>query len=40
MSYAIDRPVWPAASNDLNRVFVSSAAPNPANIRIVHRRLR
>ena len=40
MSYAIDRPVWPAASSERKRAFVSSAAPKPANIRIVQRRLR
>ena len=40
MSYAIDRPVWPAASSWRKRAFVSSAAPNPANMRIVHSRLR
>ena len=40
MSYAIERPVWPAASSCRNRAFVSSAEPNPANMRIVHGRLR
>src|ERR1041385_6492853 len=40
MSYAIERPVWPAARRALNRRFVPSAAPKPANIRIVQRRDR
>ena len=40
MSYAIDRPVWPASSSWRNRAFVSSALPNPANMRIVQGRER
>src|SRR6476620_5948665 len=36
MSKAVDRPVWPLASRNLKRWFVSSGVPKPANIRIVH----
>ena len=40
MSNAIERPVWPAESRSRKRAFVSSAAPNPANIRMVQARPR
>ena len=40
MSKAVDRPVPPWRRMSLNRPLVSTAVPNPANIRIVHRRLR
>jgi hypothetical protein len=40
MSKAVDRPVPPLRSSSLKRALVSSAVPNPANIRIVHRRDR
>src|SRR2546426_8480371 len=40
MSNATLRPVSPWAIRYLNRRFVSSALPNPANIRIVHSRPR
>ena len=36
MSNAVDKPVPPAWMISLNRQLVSSAVPNPANIRIVH----
>jgi hypothetical protein len=36
MSNAVDNPSPPARMISLNRQFVSSAVPNPANIRIVH----
>ena len=36
MSNAVDSPSPPALMISLNRQFVSSAVPNPANIRIVH----
>src|SRR5712671_5512589 len=36
MSNAVDNPSPPAFKISLNRQFVSSAVPNPANIRIVH----
>jgi hypothetical protein len=36
MSNAVDSPVPPALMISLKRQFVSSAVPNPANIRIVH----
>ena len=35
MSNAVDRPSPPARMISLNRQFVSSAVPKPANIRIV-----
>ena len=38
MSNAHDSPVCPCSSRYRNRSFVSSAVPNPANCRIVHRR--
>ena len=34
-SYAVDRPVPPAARRSWNRRLVSGAVPKPANIRIV-----
>jgi hypothetical protein len=40
MSNAVDRPVPPLRRISLNRTLVSSAVPNPANIRIVHKRDR
>ena len=40
MSNAVDRPVCPCSSRKRKRSFVSSAVPNPANCRIVHRRPR
>ena len=40
MSNAVDRPVPPWRRMSLNRPLVSTAVPNPANIRIVHSRLR
>ena len=40
MSNATLRPVSPCSMRYLNRRFVSSALPYPANIRIVHRRPR
>src|SRR2546427_9091927 len=40
MSNATLSPVSPCAMRYLNRLFVSSALPYPANIRIVHRRPR
>src|SRR5207245_9997681 len=40
ISKATLRPVSPWAMRYLNRRFVSSALPNPANIRIVHSRPR
>ena len=36
MSNAVDSPSPPALMISLNRQFVSSAVPNPANMRIVH----
>jgi hypothetical protein len=36
MSNAVDRPSPPARMISLKRQLVSSAVPNPANIRIVH----
>src|SRR6478736_6478891 len=36
MSNAVDNPSPPARMISLNRQLVSSAVPNPANIRIVH----
>ena len=36
MSNAVDNPSPPERMISLNRQFVSSAVPNPANIRIVH----
>ena len=39
-SKAHDRPVWPAASRNLNRSFVASALPKPAYWRIVQSRPR
>jgi hypothetical protein len=35
-SNAVESPVWPWASRNLNRSFVSRALPNPANWRFVH----
>ena len=35
MSNAVERPSPPARMISLNRQFVSSAVPKPANIRIV-----
>jgi hypothetical protein len=40
MSNAVDSPVPPDLMISLNRQFVSSAVPNPANIRIVQSRDR
>ncbi len=40
MSNAVDRPSPPDLMISLNRQFVSSAVPNPANMRIVHNRDR
>lgn len=40
MSNAVDRPVPPWRRIALNRPLVSTAVPNPANIRVVHNRLR
>src|SRR5690606_41798113 len=40
MSNAVERPVPPDLMISLNRQFVSSAVPKPANIRIVQRRER
>ncbi len=40
MSKAVDSPVCPCSSRNLNRRFVSSGRPKPANIRIVHSRPR
>ena len=40
MSKAVDRPSPPDLMISLNRQLVSSAVPNPANIRIVHSRER
>ncbi len=40
MSKAVESPVCPCASRYLNRAFVSSGRPKPANIRIVHSRPR
>ena len=40
MSKAVDRPVPPWRNSSLNRALVSSAVPNPANMRIVHSRER
>src|SRR5512140_2272808 len=37
---AVESPVWPCERRNLNRAFVSSAEPNPANCRIVHNRPR
>ena len=34
-SNATDRPSPPAPSSSLNRAFVSTGVPNPANMRIV-----
>ena len=39
-SNAVDRPVCPAASNNLKRSFVALAVPNPAYWRMVHNRPR
>ncbi len=39
-SKAVERPVWPCSSRYLNRAFVCSGVPNPANMRMVQRRLR
>ena len=44
-SKAVERPVFAlvpraCASRYLNRLFVSSAEPNPANCRMVHSRVR
>ena len=39
-SKAIDNPVWPCSRRYLNRALVSSAVPNPANMRMVHSRPR
>ncbi len=36
MSKATERPVCPCESRYLKRSLVSSAAPKPANMRIVH----
>ncbi len=36
MSNATERPVWPCFRRYLKRAFVSSAVPNPENMRIVH----
>ena len=36
MSNAVDSPSPPALMISLNRQLVSSAVPNPANMRIVH----
>ena len=40
MSKAVDRPVPPLRRISLNRPLVSTAVPKPANIRMVHSRLR
>ena len=40
MSKAVERPSPPARKSSLNRPLVSSAVPNPANWRMVHRRER
>ena len=40
MSNAVERPVLPERSSSLKRPLVSVAVPNPANMRIVHRRDR
>ena len=40
MSKAVDRPVPPARRSSLKRRLVSSAVPNPANMRMVQRRDR
>ncbi|GIS98690.1 MAG: hypothetical protein CM1200mP26_04030 [Acidimicrobiales bacterium] len=40
MSNAVERPVPPAASSSAKRALVSVAVPKPANIRMVHRRVR
>ena len=40
MSNAVDRPVPPWRRMSLNRALVSTAVPKPANIRMVHSRLR
>ena len=40
MSNAVDSPVCPCSNRYRNRSFVSSAVPNPANCRIVHKRPR
>ena len=40
MSNAVDSPVPPDLMISLKRQLVSSAVPNPANIRIVHSRDR
>jgi hypothetical protein len=40
MSNAVDSPSPPERMISLNRALVSSAVPNPANMRIVHRRDR
>ena len=40
MSNAVESPSPPARMISLKRTFVSSAVPNPANIRIVHSLLR
>ena len=40
MSNAVDSPVPPWRRMSLNRPLVSTAVPNPANIRMVHSRLR
>ncbi len=39
-SKAVDRPVCPSASRYLKRALVCSGVPKPANMRMVHRRLR
>jgi len=40
MSKAVESPVWPWSSRYLNRSFVSSTVPKPANWRIVQVRPR
>ena len=40
MSKAVDNPVPPARSRAWNRVLVSVAVPNPANMRMVQSLLR
>ena len=40
MSNAVDRPVPPWRRMSLNRPLVSTAVPKPANMRMVHSRLR
>src|SRR6266404_2753887 len=40
ISNAVERPVCPCSSRNLNRALVSSGRPKPANMRIVHSRPR